>query len=62
MVNPLGNVAIGAKVYATGYSQFGQLRGVVEGYTKSGMYRVRVDSDQHAKAGEIVRTSWVSAR
>lgn len=52
----------GETVYATGNAWGGMLKGTVVGFTKSGQFRVLVDADSHCRAGETVRTHWVSPR
>ena len=52
----------GETVYATGFASGGTLRGTVIGFTKGGQFKVKVDDDSHARAGEVVRTHWVSPR
>jgi hypothetical protein len=51
----------GEKVYATGTSRVGMVRGTVIGFTKSGQFKVEADSDTHVP-GMVIRTHWVSPR
>jgi len=52
-------IEVGTRVWVTGYQSYGILKGEFVGYTKSGMYRVKVDPDSQFKANEIVRSTWV---
>lgn len=50
----------GERVFATGNAAGGIQRGTVVGFTKGGQFRVLVDADACCRAGEIIRTHWVS--
>lgn len=50
----------GERVFATGTASGGVLRGTVVGFTKGGQFRVKVDADAACRAGETIRTYWVS--
>lgn len=52
----------GERVYATGSARGGRLRGTVVGFTKGGQFRVQIDADEYCRAGEVIRTHWVSPR
>ena len=52
----------GEKVYATGTASGGLMRGTIVGFTKGGQFRVKIDETSNCRAGETVRTYWVSPR
>ncbi len=48
----------GEKVWATGTSRFGLVKGTVVGFTKGGQFKVEADADSRVP-GKVIRTFWV---